>query len=237
MFTAAQLRAARGLLDWTRSDLAKASGLSQETIKNIEHGTYKPQEATIESISRTFASHNVEFLENEGVRLQQDSVMRFEGSEGFKRFLDDVYQVALDPSASTEGEKPICLSNVDDRLFMKHLGDYFVSHAKRMNRLENKVKVRILIQDRPFFKVQGETRETSYREYRRHPQQFIGNVPFYVYGDKLGVLVFEGPKAPQIVVISSALVAKAYREQFEVLWQTAEPLAEDEDPRQVNVAN
>ena len=35
MITAAQLRAARGLLDWTRSDLAKAANVSPETIKNI----------------------------------------------------------------------------------------------------------------------------------------------------------------------------------------------------------
>src|SRR5580704_17675732 len=43
MITAAQLRAARGLLDWTRADLAKAANSSPETVKNIEHGTFKPQ--------------------------------------------------------------------------------------------------------------------------------------------------------------------------------------------------
>src|SRR6202012_3205205 len=54
MITAAQLRAARGLLDWTRADLAKAANISPETVKNIEHGTFKPQENTAEAIVKAF---------------------------------------------------------------------------------------------------------------------------------------------------------------------------------------
>ena len=62
MITAAQLRAARGLLDWSRSELSKASKVSQETIKNIEHGAYNPQEATLKILFETFSSHGVEFF-------------------------------------------------------------------------------------------------------------------------------------------------------------------------------
>src|ERR1700677_765206 len=94
MITAAQLRAARGLLDWTRSDLAKAANISPETIKNIEHGTFRPQENTAEAITRAFAAHDVEFTGHEGVQLRRDSVVRLEGTEGFKRFIDDVYAAA-----------------------------------------------------------------------------------------------------------------------------------------------
>ena len=63
--------------------------------------------------------------------------------------------------------------------------------------------------------------EAKYIEYRWNPNQDQGNVPFYVYGDKLAILTFEEEPAPQIVVIHSALVAKAYREQFAVLWQNS----------------
>jgi len=62
MITPEQLRAARGLLDWTRTELAKAANLSPETIKNVEHGTFRPSEPTCESLLHTFARHNVEFL-------------------------------------------------------------------------------------------------------------------------------------------------------------------------------
>src|ERR1700753_2573440 len=98
MITAAQLRAARGLLDWTRADLAKAANISPETVKNIEHGTFRPQENTAEAIVRAFGTHNVVFTENEGVQLQLDTVTRYEGYEGFKKFIDDVYAAAKNPA-------------------------------------------------------------------------------------------------------------------------------------------
>ena len=58
----AQLRAARSLLDWSRSELAKASGVSPETIKNIEHGNYNPQETTLHILLKTFSDQGVEFF-------------------------------------------------------------------------------------------------------------------------------------------------------------------------------
>jgi len=62
MIAPEQLRAARGLLDWTRTELAKAANLSPETIKNIEHGTFRPSETTCDSLLHTFTRHNVEFF-------------------------------------------------------------------------------------------------------------------------------------------------------------------------------
>jgi len=216
MITAAQLRAARGLLDWTRADLAKAANISPETVKNIEHGTFKPQENTAEAIIKAFAVHNVVFTDNEGVQLKRDAVIRFEGVEGFKQFMDDVYNAAKDPSAASGGDKPICVSNVDDRLFMKFLGDYMSFHAGRMDELKN-VRVRALVQEEDNFVIP----DSKYPEYRWSPKQTHGTVPFYVYGDKFAILLLSEEKDIQIVAISSAAVARAYRDQFEQLWQTA----------------
>jgi transcriptional regulator with XRE-family HTH domain len=39
LVTSEQLRAARGLLDWSQSDLAARAGLSLPTVKRIERGT------------------------------------------------------------------------------------------------------------------------------------------------------------------------------------------------------
>lgn len=57
-----QLRAARGMLGWTRSDLAKRTGLSAETIKNTECGTYSPKDETIKAITEAFAQQNLSFV-------------------------------------------------------------------------------------------------------------------------------------------------------------------------------
>jgi DNA-binding XRE family transcriptional regulator len=216
MITAAQLRAARGLLDWTRADLAKAANISPETVKNIEHGTFRPQEGTADAIVRAFAQYNVAFTVNEGVQLIHDKIERFEGPEGFKRFMDDVYAAAKLPSAVTGGDRPICVSNVDDRLFMKYLGDYMMVHARRMDDLKN-VRVRALVEEDDLFFIP----DSKYPEYRWFPKQTGGNVPFYVYGDKFAILLLNEEKNIQIISISSALVAAAYREQFELLWKNS----------------
>lgn len=63
--TSEQLRAARSLLDWTRKDLAEKSGLSPETIKNIEHGIFSPMKQTILALVETFARHGVQFIHYE----------------------------------------------------------------------------------------------------------------------------------------------------------------------------
>lgn len=60
-----QLRAARSLLDWTRNDLAKESGMSPETIKNIEHGFFSPKKETIIALVETFARYGVQFVHYE----------------------------------------------------------------------------------------------------------------------------------------------------------------------------
>ncbi len=217
MISAAQLRAARGLLDWTRSELAKASGLSAETIKNIEHGVYAPQESTIAAIVNCFAKQHVEFTDHDGLRKTSESVVIFRGSSGFRDFMDDVYEAAKAPSAAIGGDKPICVSNVDDSLFVESLGNYAPVHVERMNKLDN-VKILVLTGQKDFYRVE----KSDYIEYRWSGQEGNVQVPFYVYGDKFAILIFKDGEEPKIVVISSSIVARTYREQFAVLWKNAQ---------------
>jgi transcriptional regulator with XRE-family HTH domain len=62
MIKPAQLRAARGLIGWTREQLRDASGVSVETIKNIEHGRFKPTSETAGKIRLTFIDEGVGFF-------------------------------------------------------------------------------------------------------------------------------------------------------------------------------
>ena len=57
-----QLRAARSLLDWSRAECAKQTGLSPETIKNIEHGTYTAHKESCAKIFEAFTKFGVEFI-------------------------------------------------------------------------------------------------------------------------------------------------------------------------------
>lgn len=75
--TSAQLRAARGLLNWTVRDLAEAASVHRNTVTNIETGKFKGDDATITAIRTALEAAGVEFIEENGggpgVRLRKDA--------------------------------------------------------------------------------------------------------------------------------------------------------------------
>ena len=70
-----QLRAARGLLNWSRGDLAAAAKTTERTIARLEDGASKPRAATADAIDKAFDKAGVMFIpENgggRGVRLKK----------------------------------------------------------------------------------------------------------------------------------------------------------------------
>lgn len=67
--TAAQLRAARSILDWTPPQLAKIAGVSTTTIWRIERGMTGVRHARL-AIIEALRNAGVEFLQDDGVRLR-----------------------------------------------------------------------------------------------------------------------------------------------------------------------
>jgi transcriptional regulator with XRE-family HTH domain len=55
MITAAQLRGARAMLQWTSADLAERSCVHRRTIRKIEKGEAKPQAATLARLVGAFS--------------------------------------------------------------------------------------------------------------------------------------------------------------------------------------
>jgi ribosome-binding protein aMBF1 (putative translation factor) len=62
LLTPEQVRAARGLLGWSRLDLSKVSGVSHNTIKGLELGETDPRRSTLVKLSRTFTLHAIVFV-------------------------------------------------------------------------------------------------------------------------------------------------------------------------------
>jgi ribosome-binding protein aMBF1 (putative translation factor) len=71
--TSAQIRAARGLLEWTVRDLAERSGVHRDMVSKIESGAYAGAPATLEAIRRTLEYAGVEFTNGDapGVKLRK----------------------------------------------------------------------------------------------------------------------------------------------------------------------
>jgi predicted transcriptional regulator len=68
VITIPQIRAARALIGWTQADLARASGVSEIAIKNMERGKTDPRMSTLSAIERAFAEAGVMFLESGDIR-------------------------------------------------------------------------------------------------------------------------------------------------------------------------
>ena len=66
MITSAQIRAARGMLDWSRKDLAEHSGLSFASMMRLESfdGVPSSNFKTLEAIKTTFEKAGIEFIGN-----------------------------------------------------------------------------------------------------------------------------------------------------------------------------
>lgn len=79
MILAAQIRAARGILGWSQTALAKKAGLSLPTIKRME-GEIGPDRSTVENVDAVVAA-----LEGAGVEFTNG------GSPGVRLAVKDVY--------------------------------------------------------------------------------------------------------------------------------------------------
>ncbi len=76
MITRAQIRAARALIGWKQTDLAKAASVSEMSIKNIERGDTDPRVSTLQAIQTALEAAGVIFVpengEGVGVRLKKE---------------------------------------------------------------------------------------------------------------------------------------------------------------------
>jgi transcriptional regulator with XRE-family HTH domain len=76
VITPAQIRAARALLGWKQTDLAKAAGVSEISVKNIERSATDPRASTLLRIQRA--------LEQAGVEIIQDGSPSLDGGGGVR---------------------------------------------------------------------------------------------------------------------------------------------------------
>ncbi len=206
--TTAQIRGARGILNWSQNDLAERTNISATSIGSIEKGQSQPRESTMLAIQKAFESSGIEFLGKDGVRIKTGEVRVFTGRNGYLEFFEDVYG-----TLDREGGE-VYVSNVDERKFVKWHGDLGDYHLEKMAGLKQKIQYRILIQE-------GDTYfpASDYSSYRWISREYFTTVPFYVYGKKLAIMLFENE--PTIILLDYPAVAQAYRLQFDAMWRAA----------------
>lgn len=205
--TTAQMRGARGLLNWSQSELSKRTNISTTSIGNIEAGNTQPRETTLKVIRQAFENAGIEFIGTEGMRLKKDTIDIYEGQQGFNRFFDYVYQTVL-------SEKPEILAcNIDEQIFLKWAGNHSQEHMRRMANIPNLVcKVLVKEGDSNFA-------ASGYSEYRWLQNDLFTSVPFYIFGTKMAIMLLN--EDPKIIVMNYPSITEAYKQQFNAFWQNA----------------
>lgn len=206
--TAAQIRGARGILNWSQADLEERCTISKTSIGAIEKGDTRARQSTLAKMQKVFEASGLEFLPNEGVRKKSGDVELFQGRQGYLDFFKRVYS-ELEKDAS----KPVLVSNVDERKFVKLHGDEAENHLSKMKDI-GPIKFRILIQEGDTFFAANE-----YAQYKWLPKSQFSSVPFYVFGNKLAIMLFDGD--PVIILMNYPAISDAYRVQFQSMWDNA----------------
>jgi DNA-binding XRE family transcriptional regulator len=204
-----QIRAARGLLDWTVAHLAAQVGVGTTMISAIETGRSKGSLTVLSNIIKVFELAGVEITVDGGVRPLQNRVIIYRGQDDFRRFFDDVYYVA-----STHENPDICVTSTDEAIYDYWLSDYLDTHVQRILSL-HPLKMRVLINE-------NDTNPASedYCIYRRVPEAEFFDISIYLYGDKSGfVEFFENDVV--VTVVENPTVTKALRRLFNFSWEGA----------------
>ena len=207
--TTAQMRGARGLLNWNQSELSKRTGISTTSIGNIEAGNTQARESTLKVIKQAFENAGIEFIGTEGMRLRNDFIKTFQGKDQFWDFYEDIY------STLRENPGEVVVSNADEKQFLSYLTqDQIITHRDRMSSI-NGVSYRILVSEGDDFLAAS----SKYASYKWMPQELFSSVPFYIYGNKMAIVSFYNE--PQVYVIKSSDITDAYRKQFDAIWEMA----------------
>lgn len=145
-----QIRAARGLLGWHQKDLARAAGISELSVINIENEKTSPQKSTLDKIVQAFELAGVGFTAD-GVEERMNNLTVFKEEKWYLKMMKDVEitfdttpdadkewgliypDERLSPPVVTEKIKYLRAKGIRRRLFIEE-GNTFIPSPLRENR-------------------------------------------------------------------------------------------------------
>lgn len=210
LITANQMRAARGMLNWSIGDLGTKVGVGQSTISAIETGRSAGSNEVLTKIFFAFQAAGVELTPDGGVKPARGQISTYQGRIGFQAFFDDVYAVCKNYPDTAN----VSITNCDDAVCDYWLGDYEPVHVARMSKIVTK-KLRVLAR----FNDLNFT-SASYCEYRWLPTEVFDEISIYIYGDKTAFIEFYETDV-MVTLVESHTITRAMRKLFDNAWAQA----------------
>lgn len=205
----AQCRAARALLNWSQPDLATRADVHVQTISNFEKEQSSPSKTTLEKLCGILEDEGIIFLGEDGVRMRQLPVRQYQGTDGFRAFMDDLY------TTMNKHGGEMCLLNSHPDLWIKWLGgrDWYENvHQPRMEAISDRIHLRITT-------FEGNTNFLAkhFAEYRVVPETMWNDNGFYCFADRIALMNFTD-KNVEIFVIKNRKFAETFRFLFNLYW-------------------
>ncbi len=201
------IKGAMGLLDINQRELSNLVGISEKNLSIGLKRQSKMKKENIDHIKLCLSNLGVEFIDNSTVRIAEKKIVNYTGVEGFRDFMDDVYQTAKKYGGD------ICIFNSKPSIWYEILGkDWYDTHSKRMEELGNNINIRIIV----------EAGETDYilniAKHRSFSKDRWRGKVFYAYGSKLAFLDFDN-NTVDITVLEDSNFAESFKIMFDIVWE------------------
>lgn len=214
IITAAQIRAARGLLGWKPKELAYKAGLSDRTIRNIESGVIKPHGVTAVKIYNAFENAGVVFSAEGGIRPTMPEVKPIEGEECIDFLFDDLL------SSVARGREDIIGTFASQEAILQAFGLKRQDAETRLKQLGKHVLAKWGLPDSD-----KAPRHTGIGEIRTLSKYCIPPGGRIIYGNKFITLQNIGQSDRRIIVVKDPNVASTMKSYFYELWNIAVPFS------------
>jgi len=212
--SSAQLRGARGLLNWSRADLAKKANVSEQSIHRFENDASEAETRTQQKLLRAPNESGIELIEKDGVQFKARDVEIFEGATRFEEFSllihDHIKKNGGDICRIGAAAKETYRYRKDPSLHQGLMRDLQKGRTKPL--------MRLLLEEGDTFMP-----ATDYAEYRWLKKEYFPATAFFVFGACVALFSFDGAKPPFVIVLKSAIFAEAYRRSFDFAWQQSKP--------------
>ena len=211
MIGAEQIRAARAYLGWSQDDLARTTGLSVTTIRNLESGEMSPRSTTMNVIRRALETSGIEFIDGGGVRRRNVDVKVFQGRKSADEFFEHMIQ-----NVREKGGEIVAVFRSYD--VMAKSCDVRAGRLGRFEEMSRHAAIKCLLPE-----ALDPSWSTEAIQFRTILRQHIGPASYFVYGDEHAIILADGASL-RFLVFSSASIAEDYRTHFFTMWGMAPPV-------------
>jgi DNA-binding XRE family transcriptional regulator len=218
--SAAQMKAARAVLDWKQKDFAAASGLSLNTIRSIERGHLSPRFATGNAIRRTIENAGLELLSDDGIKRRDDLVQIYKGKCGCDDFFEDLFD-----DLRKRGDEVAIAIHAPETLSW-FFSTQNATVLERLNQPAAAPMVKCLLSEAsasPFVTPSFELRLTF--------KQNVARLPLVISGNKYTIIAHvDDSSPPYLVSFRIPRASRAYFDEFRLHWKDGQRVFLPESP-------